>query len=134
MKPILCQFCERPKTALFYSLTCPSCDYAAMGRFYRGYIVAQGTRKGIIPTYVWAQAQDALEWSLRHSASSYVKVVLSNDPFQWDIFALVPHTEDLVLVHPDHRYAPGPGRAFLAPPEVPLDCGDVISLPWTERG
>lgn len=119
-----CPDCQRPVLALFYTVVCEACTSEPRGTFHAAYVVLEEpvTRRGYL-TYVWRTRHDALRWRTIHGdENAEVRCVLSEERFQFRTASGAAMGlmvgDRLCEVYPDHRFAPGPFRAFLAPPSV----------------
>jgi hypothetical protein len=118
---MLCSRCESPMTLLFISFVCDYCERPNFGGMYRGYVVWRHSDDGRPHRqYVFATFEAAERWQkIRGLVDADVRDVLSREPFRWhQRRGLVKNLEladKLFEVYPDHRFKPGPNRAFLAP-------------------
>lgn len=117
---MLCPLCNRPMTALFISWVCDYCDGADLsGPFDRGYVVWRD-RPPASEEYVFRTWEDAERWR-RHMRldGRPIKLVLTASAFRWrrsqGTLTDVVLADHRFQIYPDHRFAPGPHRAFLAP-------------------
>jgi hypothetical protein len=110
--------------ALFYTAVCEACDNPPRGNFYAGFIVWDPTRSSHdgVPAscYVWRTSHEAVVWrSLREVDDLTVRCVLSEHPIPWreagGKAAGLVCADALFEIFGDHRFVPGPYRAFLAP-------------------
>jgi hypothetical protein len=119
-----CPDCHRPVLALFYSVVCESCTSTPRGTFHAAYVVLEEpVTKGCQITYVWRTRHDALRWRTIHGdESQLICCVLSEERFSWRAASGAANGlmvgDRLCEVYPDHRFPPGPWRAFVAPPSV----------------
>ena len=120
-----CPRCCRAMLALFYTAVCEACDEPPRGEYYAGFVVwdpSRGLSEDDLPsTYVWRTAHDATIWrSLRETEDLTVRCVLSELPIPWHHAggkaAGLVCANALFEIFPDHRFAPGPYRAFLSSP------------------
>lgn len=118
---MLCPRCESPMIPLFISFVCDYCERPNLAAMYRGYVVwrhSDGSRPH--RQYVFATREAAERWQrIRGLVDAEVRDVLAREPFRWhQRRGLVKNLEladKLFEVYPDHRFKPGPNRAFLAP-------------------
>lgn len=112
-----CEKCQRPMRALLVTLSCNHCDSKAKGTFYVGYIVRLDDDPRVVSYYVWPTIKDAQDWS--GVRDDKIFAILSPTPFHWTATHGGPTglvvAKDPVTVHKDHRFAPRPNHAFLAP-------------------
>ena len=118
---MLCPDCQRPMRLLFTSYACDHCDGLAPSDLQRGYIVLESTTKlGRSPFYVFRTRTDAALWrSAQELQHCPVVEVLTECEVSWRVTSGTLEGVELAdkqfLIYPDHRFPPGPNRAFLAP-------------------
>jgi hypothetical protein len=118
-------------TALFYSLECRFCNNDLKGYYYVGYIVVRaGDNFPISSMYVHQGLNDVKKWQELGIQGS-VKAVLSQSPFTWTLSPLLAITvaDSLYTVYADHKYEPGPQKAFLAPHAHPPIANGTVYYP-----
>jgi hypothetical protein len=106
---------------LFFSYVCDYCDNPRPDTHYRGYVVWRddGVNHGR-RHYVFPSRAVAERWrAIRGISDARIVEVLSQDPFNFrpsrGTVKGVELADRLFEIFPDHRFKPGPNRAFLAP-------------------
>lgn len=116
-----CTDCHRRLRPLFTSLVCDYCDGLIEVEYHRGYIVLRTDEElGARPVYVFRTRSDAARWRAANDLRRFrLHEVLSEKPFRWrKSQGAVPDldlAERQFEIFADHRFEPGPYRAFLAP-------------------
>lgn len=105
--------------ALFYSWVCEHCEGLPEGDYDRGYVVWRD-RPPASEEYVFRTKEDAERWRAhKQYGEKPIRIVLSEQPFRWRMsngtITDVELADHLFEIYPDHRFEPGPYRAFLAP-------------------
>ncbi|HET9955837.1 MAG TPA: hypothetical protein VFQ61_15105 [Polyangiaceae bacterium] len=103
---------------LFFSCVCDYCENPRFDGFFRGYVVWRG-RAGesdyVFPTREYAERFQRA----RGLYQNEIRLVLSRDPFHFrkstGTLKDLEFADRLFEIYPDHRFQPGPGRAFLSP-------------------
>lgn len=115
-----CPVCTREMLALFTSYVCDHCDGVTELSYHHGFIVFSGDHLfDGRPVYVFRTRADAEVWrkanSLQHCP---IQRVLSENEFVWrpskGSVKGIELAERPYRLFRDHRFAPGPHRAFVA--------------------
>lgn len=117
---MFCETCRREMIPLFISYACNYCDGREdWSKYDRGFIVWRGRPPGS-EEYVFRTRQDAERWkALNGLAGCPVREVCTESRFSW--FKSRGTIRDLELadhtfeIYADHKFEPGPFRAFLIP-------------------
>ena len=136
-----CEHCKRVKNFLLYSSYCANCENPAKGRFYRGWVLwspdhdwlmDEGQR---VMDYVWYTSDDAHAYNRARGEPKpeiSLRSVLSTHPFNWKYGSGYANglmmAAQLVTLHRDHRFAPAPYEAFLAPISAKIGWSEVVTL------
>ena len=117
-----CPACKRPMTALFTSFVCDWCDgLKKLAPVARGWVVWRSAGDDERECYVFPTPQMAEYYRTVTRVEGEVRQVLSEQPIRWSDgkgnIKNLRLAERLYTVYPDHRFEPGPYRAFLAPEE-----------------
>ena len=113
-----CAVCKREMTQLFLTTCCDYCDYEpAESLLYSGYICFVGMFG--YEEYVFREVRDADRWkSIAAVPESVVRRVYSLSRFTWQVAIGVLNgtvlADQRYVLSPDHRYAAGAKRVFLA--------------------
>lgn len=114
-----CDNCKRKMMPLFISYVCNHCDgIRDEHELDRGFVVWRGRPWGS-QEYVFRTRKDAERWRVINGLHGCpIREVLTEDSFNWrrsggfiEDLELADH---LFEVFEDHRYEPGPHRAFIA--------------------
>lgn len=114
-----CPVCGHSMIALFLSYVCDYCERSpAPERMHGGYVVWSSTQAGE-RQYVFPTRAAAERWrELRGLQHCEVRRVLSAAPFKWRISTGsvkgLEFADHLFEIFPDHRFKPGPYRAYIA--------------------
>lgn len=115
-----CPTCTREMAQLFLTAACDYCDFGVpQERLHRGYIVNRGADDdGKQEEYVFRGRMDAERWRTAAGRENCeVMEVYSIEPFQWHLsrgwLRDVILADHMYEIFPDHRYEPGPHRAFI---------------------
>lgn len=106
-------------TLLFFSYACDYCDGLIDESSYdRGFVVWRN-RGTPAEEYVFRTRQDAERWRDASNLGDYpILEVRAPVPFRWRAstgsIRDLQMADSLVRIWPDHRFPPGPNRAFLA--------------------
>ena len=118
-----CSACKRQMTALFTSYVCDWCDGLRKPLpVARGWVVWRPTGDAEErECYVFPTPQMAEYYRSVTNVEGEIRQVLSELPIRWSDgkgnIKNLRLAERLYTIYPDHRYEPGPYRAFLAPEE-----------------
>lgn len=118
---MLCPLCGGPMIPLFTSCVCDYCERPPLDGLHRGYVVWRGiSTKSKNRQYVFPTRADAERWrAFRGLAEAEVREVFSREPFNFrssrGSIKDLRLADKLFEIYPDHRFKPGPHRAFLAP-------------------
>jgi hypothetical protein len=107
-------------TLLLISYVCDRCEGAPRGSYYRGYIVWDPRRHLPRKEYVFRDRDVAEYWrSIRQLEDSQIREVLCEHEIRWHVgrgtIKNLELADHLYEIYADHRFPPGPYRAFLAP-------------------
>ncbi|MCC6874764.1 MAG: hypothetical protein IT378_10705 [Sandaracinaceae bacterium] len=106
-------------TALLFSMVCDYCEGHGLKIQGRGFVVWLDRPPGS-EQYVFKTRADAERWR-RHQQveGAPIRAVLTESTFRWrrssGSITDVDLADHLFEIFPDHRFEPGPFRAFLAP-------------------
>ena len=120
-----CPACKRNMTALFTSYACDWCDGLRTPiPVARGWVIWRPGAETSVEErecYVFPTPQMAEYYRAVTSVEGNVRQVLSETPIRWSDgkgnIKNLRLAERLYTIYPDHRFEPGPFRAFLAPEE-----------------
>jgi len=118
-----CPACSRKMTALFTSYVCDWCDgHKKPIPVARGWVIwRRGQTAEERECYVFPTPQMAEYYRAVTNVEGDVRQVLSEMPIRWSDgkgnIKNLRLAERLYTIYPDHRFEPGPFRAFLAPEE-----------------
>jgi len=120
-----CPACKRSMTALFTSYACDWCDGLKKPiPVARGWVIwrpGSNTSAEERECYVFPTPQMAEYYRSVTNVEGDVRQVLSEMPIRWSDgkgnIKNLRLAERLYTIYPDHRFEPGPFRAFLAPEE-----------------
>ena len=120
-----CPACKRSMTALFTSYACDWCDGLKKPiPVARGWVIWRAGSSTSVEErecYVFPTPQMAEYYRSVTNVEGDVRQVLSEMPIRWSDgkgnIKNLRLAERLYTIYPDHRFEPGPYRAFLAPEE-----------------
>ncbi len=114
--------------ALFFSCVCDYCDGKIEApKVEEGFVVV---RDGALPrdAYVFRTRSEAELWKTTNNLSDYaVRRVLSPARFTWrestGSLKGITTADRLITIYPDHKFPPGPARAYLTQEDPESDVG-----------